>query len=149
MIDLGTEKIADVAGEIDSLLAMHYDEIAADKHLIKLDPDWGKYESLERDDSLRIFTARHEGKLIGYSVFFLAWHPHYKSNLFAQNDILYLHPDHRKGRDGIRLIHYSEEQLKKDRVDKIMWHVKVKNDWRKILARMGYVEQDVIMAKAV
>lgn len=149
MIALATETIADVVGEIEDLIAMHYDEIAADKHVIKLDPDWGRYQALERDSALRIFTARDEGKLVGYSVFFLIFHHHYKSNLFAQNDMLYLMPDQRKGLAGIRLLRYSEAQLTKDRVDKIMWNVNVKNDWRVILTRMGYVERDVIMAKAI
>jgi hypothetical protein len=148
MMHLATETFAQVRDEIEDLIVMHYDEIASDKHVIKLDPDWGKYESMERDNALRIFTARKDGKLVGYSVFFLVWHPHYKQNLFAQNDIVFLHPDHRGG-TGVRLIRYSEEQLRKDRVDKLVWHAKPDTALSQLLPKMGYIVQDIILGKVL
>ena len=141
--------MAQVRKEIEPLLLAHYDEIALHKESIKLDVDWGKYEGLERNNALRVFTARDEGRLIGYSVFFLVWHPHYKSSLFAQNDVLYLSPEHRKGTAGIRLIDFSELRLRADGVLKVIWHVKCENDWSPILERKGYRKEEVIMAKVL
>lgn len=150
MITVQTETIASVKSEIGVLLRAHYDEIALHKDVIKLAVDWGRYEYLEQENALRVYTARDDGRLIGYSAFFLVWHPHYKNNLFAQNDVLYLSPEYRNGTTaGIRLIKYSEEQLLADRVDKIMWHVKTANDWSAILERLGYQFEERIMGKVL
>jgi GNAT superfamily N-acetyltransferase len=149
MVDLAVETMATVREEIEPLLLAHYDEIALHKDTIKLDVDWGKYEGLERNGGLRVYTAREDGRLVGYSVFFLAWNMHYKSTLFGQNDVLYLTPEHRKGTTGLRLIKFSEDELRKDRVDKVVWHVKVANDWSAILERSGYQREEILMAKVL
>jgi hypothetical protein len=148
MMHLATETFAQVRDEIEDLIVMHYDEIALDKHVIKLDPDWGKYESMERDNALRIFTARKDGKLVGYSVFFLVWHQQFKQNLFAQNEMIFLHPDYR-GDTGVRLIRYSQEQLAKDRIDKLIYEAKPDTTLYHLLLKMGHVVQGIILGKVI
>ena len=149
MIDLNTETIAQVRPEIGGLLAAHYDELATDKRVIRLDPDWGKYEGMERNRSLLIFTARQDGRLVGYSVFFLVWGMHCKSNLFGQNDLIFLDRSARMGGTGVRLIRYSAEQIKEAGADKILWHAKPGTALHKILIKLGYIEQDIILGKAI
>jgi hypothetical protein len=147
MLSYQVETFDQVVPDIHELIKLHYDEIALHKEAIPLDPDWDRYKNLENLDMLFIATVRDEGKLVGYSVFFITRHMHYNSTLMASNDILYLHPDYRHGMSGIKLIKFSESQLKKLNVTKVLWHIKFQKDFRKILYRMGYVDEDAIVGK--
>lgn len=141
------ERLRDVRGEIEPLLRRHYAEIALHKDRIPLAPDWGRYEVMEAAGGLLICTARLDRALIGYAVFFLQHHIHYLHTFVAMNDVLFLDEPHRRGRTGIRLMQFAEEQLRARRVDRVLWHVKRRHDWSAILGRMGYEEDEVIMGK--
>lgn len=106
----GRERIIEVFGEIKPLLEMHWVEIAHYPD-IALDPDYDHYVQAERKDMLRIFTARLGHELIGYAIYFVMPGLHYRKSLQAQQDILFLLPQHRKGRLGLRLIRHADEQL--------------------------------------
>lgn len=147
MITFQREQVLDVADEIEDLLRMHYEEVALHKEAIPLDPDWPRYVSLEEVGQLAVYTARDDGRLVGYSVFFLYQHIHYKQTRIASNDVLFLHPDYRKGTCGIKLIKHSEQQLKSLGVNKVTWHIKFNKDFRPILHRMGYCDEEVIVGK--
>lgn len=147
MVEFQQELIYDVVEEIESLLELHYQELTLNKDKVKLKPIWSKYADLERADALVVYTAREGGKLIGYSVFFVNRHLHYEDLVHAQNDILYLHPDHRLGMTGIRLIKFSEQQLKALGVNKVTWHAKHNTSLIPILTRLGYRNEEVSMGK--
>lgn len=136
-----------ILGEIDSLLKMHYDELTLNKEHVILDPDWERYADLEKQGKLIIYTARDGDKLVGYSVFFMNQHIHYKNNLFAMNDVLFLHPDYRKNSCGPKLIMFCDQELSKLGKVKITWHVKFTRDFRPILHRLGYVDEEVMCGK--
>lgn len=148
-ITFATETVAEVQADIEPLLALHYDELCASKEWMALAPDWDRYIALENMDRLLAFTARDDGKLIGYSVFFVDVHIHYRGNLIANNDVIFVHRDYRKGsRTGLDLIAYSEQQLKLICVQvKVIWHIKFKQDWSAILRRRKYVPEDFTMGK--
>ena len=96
------EFLATVEKDIRPLLERHWNDIAVNKDKIKLNPDWDAYHSLEQDGKLKIFTAREQGEQVGYFVVIVHRNLHYKDHLFASNDVIFLHPDHRKGRTGHR-----------------------------------------------
>ena len=98
--------------DIKPLLELHYQELTLNKEYIVLDPDWTKYKTLADANKLVVVTARDLDRLVGYSVFFITNHMHYQQNVFAMNDVLYLHPDYRKGSLGIKFIKASEIYLK-------------------------------------
>jgi len=138
-----------VKDEIQGLLELHYQELTLDKNVIKLDPDWHRYQTLLKENKLCIVVARDDDLLVGYSVFFLDWHIHYKNNMFARNDVLFLAPSHRQGMTGIKLIKYSEMVLEALNVSKITWHIKYSKDFRKILHRLGYQDEEVVVSRAL
>ena len=149
MVKFGLESFNQTRQDIEYLLKLHYDEIALNKDVIPLDPDWDKYKKLFDLNQLAIFTVRDEGKLVGYSIFFVTSHLHYKSTIYANNDLLYLHPNYRKGSLGIKLLKSSEIYLKQKGVAKIMWHIKFNKDFRVLLHRMGYIDEDIIVGKII
>ena len=85
----------------------HWKEIALDKELIKLNPDWEGYARLDGINALRVYTARKDGKLVGYFVVIVGKSLHYRDHLFANNDIIFLAKSARRGLTGMKLIKYA------------------------------------------
>ena len=86
-------------------------------------------------------------------LFFFYEHMHYRL-LVATNDVIFLDKDYRtKTTVGLRLIKASEAELELERRRRgeaqmrVLWHVKPKNDWTPILARLGYAPEEIIMGK--
>ena len=147
MLDLKIESLFDILSEMELLTEQHYQEITLYKDKVKLNPDWLLYKKLEENNQFFLFTARVNCELVGYSAFFVKPHIHYKELIVASNDVLFLNKKHRTGLTGIKLIKYSEQKLKEFGANKITWHVKYSNDFRPILHRMGYADEDVIVGK--
>lgn len=142
-VQFAEESLDSCLSEMQPLLEKHWQEIASDLS-IPLEPDYERYHALEAASALRIYTARTEhvhqdARLIGYAVFFIAPHPHYKSSLQAFGDVLYLDPEFRVGRTAAQLIAISEDKLHALGVQVIRHHVKVAHPALGVLLkRMGY-----------
>jgi len=146
MTTIQRESSWDCVEGIKALIEDHWNEVALHKDVVKLEPNWGQYAALEAQNRLVIITAREGELLVGYSVFFLHHHAHYKSCLVASNDVIYLVPG-KRGVVGTRLIRNSETILKSLNVIKMTWHVKPSHDWSGVLKRMGYEQEEIIMGK--
>lgn len=138
MVSFKQELLNDTRDAATSLLWAHWREVALNKDIIPLDPDWDAYERLEDDGKLRIFTARDGIKLVGYFVVIVSSHLHYKSTLFAENDLIYLDPDYRKGHVAARLIRFAEKCLREDGVTVLMINTKDHRPFDPLLVRSGY-----------
>lgn len=150
MITFAVEKMADVLEEIQPLLEQHYQEVALNKNRAVLAPDWGRYEAAEAARALAVYTARDGGTLVGYSVWLINWHLHYKFMLVASNDVFYVRPDRRAPRVALRLIEFSEERLREAQVDRVVYHVKYgKVDFSPLLQRLGYRDEEKIVGKTL
>jgi hypothetical protein len=119
------------------LFEKHYDEIAERTDVIKLDPDLEKYDFLHKNNMLEIHTARDDGKLIGYSIWFVMNHIHYKKSITANSDVLYISPDYRKGILGMKFIRWTTEEIKKRNPQRIIFHMKPFLDYSAIVERLG------------
>ena len=147
MLELKIESLFNIMEEMNLLTEQHYQEITLYKDKVKLNPDWEVYKRAEDNKQFFLFTARIDGELVGYSAFFLKPHLHYKDILVGSNDVLFLKKEHRSGSTGIKLLRYSEQKMKEFGANKITWHVKYSNDFRPILHRMGYADEDSIVGK--
>jgi N-acetylglutamate synthase-like GNAT family acetyltransferase len=61
--------------------------------------------------------------------------------------VLFLHPEHRSGFAGVRLIQYAEKQLKTLGVQVVYHHAKRTNRVGELLERLGYEFVDGLYAK--
>jgi hypothetical protein len=137
MITFQKEEFHPFISEAKDLLKDHYNEIAQRTDIIKLDPDWKRYTKLYNANRLEVHTAREDGKLIGYSLWFLFYHIHYQHSFTATSDVLYLSPECRKGMAGIKFIKWTTEEIKKRKPQRILFHVKPFLDYGPILERLG------------
>lgn len=130
-----------------SLIEEHWKEIALNKDVIKLNPDWEAYKALEASGSLSIFTARDNGILVGYFVVITRDHIHYKDHRFASNDILYLSPEYRRGRIGLNLIKFAEECIKQDGISVLVINTKCHKPFDSLLEYLGFTHIENIYSK--
>lgn len=140
------ESIESVWDEIHPLLEAHYVEIAHYPD-IALAPDYAYYRNAQRLGKLRIFTSRVGGRLVGYAIFFVNTHHHYKESLQAQQDILFVLPDYRGGLVGAKLIRYAEDLLREEDVQVVMHHCKKAHDLGPLFERLGYELMDMIYVR--
>lgn len=146
MTTIQRETYWDAQPGIKGLIEDHWREVALYRDKVVLDPDWSRYVTMENQNRLVVITARQGSEMVGYSVFFLGHHVHYKGCLVASNDVIYVKPENR-GVVGVRLIQGSERILADLGVNRVTWHVKPRNDWSGALERMGYDREEVIMGK--
>ena len=119
------------------LFRQHYEEIAERTDVIELDPDLESYNTLYEKGILEIHTARDDGKLVGYSIWFVLKHIHYKKSLTANSDVLYISPEYRKGMFGVKFIKWTTEEIKKRQPQRVIFHMKPFLDYSPILKRLG------------
>lgn len=139
------EKIVDIWQEMLPLLEAHWREVALFQD-IPLEVDWEAYSRMEGADAVRLYTLRNElEELIGYSVFFIVQHPHYKSSKQAQQDVIFISP---KARGiGKQFIQDCDEELRKEGVQVVSQHVKAAHNFGPVLERIGYQLSDLIYVR--
>jgi GNAT superfamily N-acetyltransferase len=142
----GTERMADVINEIKPLLEAHYKEIAKYQD-IPLMPEWEIYEKMDEIGVMKIFTCRHNdnNELIGYAIFFVKNHIHYKTCKTAMQDILFISPEYRG--KGMKFIMWCDDRLKEIGVQVVFHHVKETHNFGPMLERIGYELMDRIYTR--
>lgn len=133
--------------DIEELIKLHWEEVALNKEAIKLNPDYERYEELDAQGVLKFFSARENGELVGYFAVVVQKSLHYQDHLFANNDVLFLHPKHRKGLTGMKLIRFAENCLKADGVSLLTINTKTHLPFDALLKRMGYIHIENIYSK--
>jgi GNAT superfamily N-acetyltransferase len=136
-----------VEKDIKPLIEEHWEEIALNKSVIKLNPDWEAYHSLEDNGILKVFTARSDKELIGYFVVLIRNHIHYKDHIFAANDVLFLKQEYRKGLTGAKLMKFAEKCLKEDGVSVLVVNTKRHKPFDGLLEWLGYSHVENVYSK--
>lgn len=134
--------------ELREIIPTHYDELCVTKDF-PLAPDYEAYGRMYMAGFVRCITVREEGTnaLIGYALFLVYPHLHYKTCKTAFEDIYFLKKEHRLGRTGIRLFQFAEEVLRQEGVDRIIMHTKLHLDNSRLFEYLGYKNTDKIYTK--
>ena len=132
--------------ELKQIFPVHCEGLCVTKGY-ELEPDYDTYKRLADGNWLRCITCRCDGELIGYIVFIIQPHLHYKSCLTATEDIYYVKKEYRKGRVGLRLFMYAEQVLKGLGVNRVVMHTKVHMDNSRIFEYLGYKNTDKVFSK--
>ena len=146
------EESADEALQaIFSLLPSHYEEVAVNKEHIKLNPDYEAYRNLYEAGNMTIMVARDDrnNAAIGYCIFFLTPHIHYKDKIYANNDIIYVHPNYRHCKLADNMLKMSEERLRQLGVSVMLLHMKVDHPFDELCLSNGYSEMEKLWYKYI
>ncbi len=101
-----------IRSDLEPLLKAHWHEVEVFQKEAPLDPNWDLYQKLQDADMLHMVTARDNGLLIGYFLYFLLPNLHHRSILMAEGDIFYIANTYRKSTIALRLLRLAEKNLK-------------------------------------
>ena len=132
--ELITQKLIE---EIKPLIAKHYDELGRYKE-IPLEPDFDSYLWAEQNGTVRTYTIREHGRLIGYTIFFVTHSLHHKNTRQALQDLLWLDPSYRRQSIGADFLGWCEGRLRDDGVQTVMQVVRNRATHGAILEATGY-----------
>ena len=105
------EKLNDVLFELVPIIHEHWAETDEGHTKAKLNPDWGMYQVFEQKELLHIYTARDDGRLVGYISVVLQKGLHAKDYTYAVTDSIFLAKDHRGGTTAKTMIEFVEEKM--------------------------------------
>jgi len=138
-----------IRDEVAPMLAAHHAETAVFADEMPLAPNFAAYEKLEQLGALRVYTARRDGSLIGYSVCLVSTSLH-RPVVEANESLLYVVPEHRGKTVGVRLMRFVEAQLAAEGVQLLARRSKAGRpelDLGSMLTRMGYTPVETIYAR--
>jgi GNAT superfamily N-acetyltransferase len=126
------------------LLVPYFREVASHQDL-ELAPDFEQYHLLEKAGILRVYTARMDGKVVGFSALFVNHHLHTIGSKQAVQDLLYVDPDHRGF--GLSFIKWCDDQLVQEGVDVVYRAMHALRDFTPVMKRMGYELTEQVYAR--
>ena len=132
------EPMIPLRAQLEPLFELHYQEIAHDKDVIRLEPNWIVYAQLELPGNLLFVTARRDGELVGYASWVVTLALHYASVIMAYSDMFFLHPDYRGGMNYVKLMRASEDMLAAIGVKKVFVSAKTDHDFSPVMKRLKY-----------
>jgi len=113
-VHLLRESYGEIISDIQRLLPEHWKELALYREDIPLDPDFSLYARADQIGMCAIFGLRtNNHDLVGYAIYFVRPHHHYKAHKWAISDIYWLHPDYRTLGIGKRMFAEVEEHLRR------------------------------------
>ena len=133
----------------DPLFEEHYEEIARNKQIMKLKPNYQLYEALNSTGWLFIYVAMRDDVCIGYSMNIMMHHLHYADLRIAQNDILFVKKEFRGGRLGLRLLKVTEDHARSEGYKLMLWHAKENTALAELLPKLKYGVQEIMYSKEI
>jgi hypothetical protein len=148
MVTYQEESYLDCIDELKQIYPEHYDELTVTKS-VPLEPNYDAYNKLSELGILKLITCRKDSELIGYIMFIITPHLHYKSCITAVEDIYFLKKQYRQGRTGIRLFQFAETYLKSLNVNRVIYGTKVHLDNSKLFEYLGYTFFEKLYTKLI
>ena len=137
VIEFNIEPLGKVWDECIELAKKHWWETEAYRHNQPFAPDFERYNQFAQVGWFLMFTARDEGKLVGYAGMYLVQSMH-TQKMIATEDTWFLLPEYRKGRNAIRFYNFVEKECRSRGATEITMTVKTVNQAGKILEYLGY-----------
>lgn len=138
-----------------ALFVAHWMEASADTS-VPLEIDWPLFELAEENGAEVCIAARWGNVLIGYAVYIVHRHLHYRDHIVAEADAFYVHPYHRTGWVGVRLFEVAEEVLAQRGVHEIHQRVKRhvrtgrgRSDVGPVFRYLGYRPTETVYRKRI
>ena len=148
-VTFGVEPFGPAYREATELLKLHWHEIARDKELLWLNPDEEKYARLDQAGMLCLVTGRAGERLVGYFLWILTPHPHYKHVLVAQEDLHFLLPEYRQGLTGYRLLMRARTEAKARGAQVLAYREKIGHVHPALMERLGAKPTDIVYTEVV
>jgi|GEM_PF-1936373 hypothetical protein len=131
------ERLASVLPELHKHHELHYSETEKYRAGIPMNPRYDHMLDRERAGQMLQFTARREGVLVGHLRMYVFESDHTATKV-AEEDALFMLPQHRGGFAVMHLMRFAEASLKRLGVREIRANSKLSNRADVLMRRMGY-----------
>lgn len=131
------ERMVEILPELHPLHELHWQETEAYRHGFDLNPDYLRYQSIERAGGLIQFTARKGGELVGNLRLFLSQSLHTQTSLVTE-DTIFLKPEHRGGFLSMAMLRFAEQAVVSLGAQEIRSNSKLVNRADVLMRRMKY-----------
>ena len=136
------EPLAPIWPQIIALASAHWQETEGYRHGQKFSPDAARYFAFNEMQSCggpyyTMFTARDEGRMVGYAGMFVTPSLHTQQPIAAE-DTWFLLPEARKGRNALAFYKFVEAAMRERGVAEIMMTAKLANGAGRIMEYLGY-----------
>jgi GNAT superfamily N-acetyltransferase len=129
-------------GEVGDLILKNKEEASP----VSFEIDIDAYHYLICDPL--VFVALDEEHIVGYSIFRVSNHPHYNKSIAIQ-DVIYIHPDFRKGSVGTRFYKFIEKELENTEAEAVIISHTSQKDLSLLFNRLGYNQLEVLYMKEI
>lgn len=146
---INLEPLTECLEEMKPMLTKHWKEVALFQDKIDLIPDYQRYLNLDKAGILFAYILRKDGVMVGYNLMTFVPHPHYKEDLFAINDIVFIEPDHRHGEATVRLFNHVEADMRVRGASVITYHMKVYKPFEFLMQSLGYQHLEHLYGKCL
>lgn len=140
------ERMADILPELHQLHVLHWSETEGFRHGLALNPDYLRYQAIERAGGLIQFTARKGGELVGNLRLFLSDSLHTQTSLVTE-DTIFLKPEHRGGFLSMAMLRFAEQVVVSLGAQEIRSNSKLVNRADVLMRRMKYQPFAIQFAK--
>ncbi len=112
-----------------------------------LEPDFAHYQALEDTGNFDITGVfDDDGRLIGFFTLILSKLPHFKQQLLASTETLFLSKQERKGSAGVRVIKAMRERAKELGASSLLIGTRADSRGEKLCEALGFIKQNVVWA---
>jgi GNAT superfamily N-acetyltransferase len=148
MIVTGREPITyELMEELGPMFHIHWEKCGIYRDKMPLDVNKDFYVQSEKSGHAFIYTIRADGKLVGYSMVLLNYQPHYKKDVFAVVDAIYIDPEYRKGSRAKKFMKDIEAYVKRLGISILAYYVGIELDYPELFKYLGYDKTEVIYTK--
>ncbi len=148
LIQFAIEPLKSAWDEIIELGKMHWAETQQYRHNQPYNPRYDRYAPYANSECYIQFTARDEGKLVGFCGVYIVPSMHTQS-LMATEDAWYLHPDYRRGWNAVSMFRFMEEECKRRGVVEISLTTPMGLNSGVICKRLKYTPIATVWSKRV
>lgn len=147
------EPLQPIWPQIIALATAHWSETEGYRHGQTFAPDAARYFAFNEMQSCggpyyTMFTARDEGRMVGYAGMFTTPSLHTQKPICAE-DTWFLLPEARKGRVAIEFYKFVEAEMRKRGVTEIMMTAKMTNGAGRIMEYLGYKQVSLQYSKTL
>lgn len=138
-LEFSVESLKDVWNDVMTLAVDHWAETEMYRHGQKFAPSYDRYMQYEKAGWLIQCVARENGEMVGYATMYICPSMH-TQQIIATEDTFFILPEYRKGRNGIRLVQFAEEECKKRGAVEVMMTAKMTNTAGRLMECLGYTK---------
>jgi GNAT superfamily N-acetyltransferase len=139
-VKFASEKISDpLLAEVMPLLKAHFDEIDKGRPEVeRFNPDVEMYKALDAKGVTLIYSARDDGKLVGYCILLRSQSHQHKGLEVAHGDVYFVLPKHRYKFIGLGLLGFALADIDKRGIRVVRMSTSERCDTGPLLRYLGF-----------